>query len=56
MLAAVLPFPDPIEECNSEILREIARDIGGYTRIPARDLEVSMMVDELIQEEDTDVN
>ncbi|MGH9680172.1 MAG: hypothetical protein ACRD4Y_09485 [Candidatus Acidiferrales bacterium] len=56
VLAAVLPFPDPIEECNLEILSEIARDIGGYARIPLPDLEASRMVEELIREEDTDIN
>jgi hypothetical protein len=54
--AAVLPFPDPFEECSTEILREVAADVGGYVRIPAVDYETSVWVEELTQEQDTWVN
>jgi hypothetical protein len=54
--AAVLPFPGSIEECTTEILREIAADVGGYVRIPAAEYETSVWVEELIQEQDTWVN
>ena len=54
--AAVLPFPDPIEECTTEILREIAADVGGYIRVPAVEFETSNMVEELTEEQDIWVN
>ena len=54
--AAVLPFPDPIEECTTEILSEIAADIGGYVRVPAVEFETSLLVEELTQEQDTWIN
>ena len=54
--AAILPFPDPIEECNTEILREIAADIGGYVRVTAVEFEASLLVEELMQEQDTWAN
>ena len=54
--AAVLTYPDPFEEYPTEILREIASDVGGYVRIPAVELETSLMVEELTQEQDTWLN
>jgi hypothetical protein len=50
--AAVSPFPDPIEECAAGIRREIVTDVGGYVGIPAVDFEISLMVEELTQEQD----
>jgi hypothetical protein len=54
--AAVLPFPDPIEEYRTEILREIAADVGGYVRLSAVDIGTSLVADELIQEQPTRSN
>jgi hypothetical protein len=54
--AAVLPFPDPIEECTAEILCEIAADVGGYIRIPAVEFETSIIFEELIREHTSWVN
>jgi hypothetical protein len=54
--AAVLPFPDDIEECSTENLREIAADLGGYVRIPAVEFETSLMLEELTKDQDTWLN
>ena len=54
--AAVLPFPDDVEECSTEILREIAADVGGYVRIPAVEFEASLMLEELTKGQDTWLN
>ena len=51
--AAVLIFPDPVQECTADILHEIPYDFGGYVRVSAADLETSLMVEELIREYDT---
>jgi hypothetical protein len=50
--AAVLPFPDPIEECDAETIHEIASDTGGYVRISAAIFETALMVEELTREQD----
>jgi hypothetical protein len=49
--AAVLGFPDPIEEYRGEFLREIAADVGGYVRLSAVEIEISLLVEGLIQEQ-----
>jgi hypothetical protein len=54
--AAVLPFPDAIEECRRDIRREIAADVEGYIRISAVGVEASLLVEELVQERDTLAN
>jgi len=54
--AAVLPSPDDIEECTTEILREIVADVGGYVRIRDVEYETSLIVEELTKEQDTWVN
>ncbi len=54
--AAVLHFPDPIEEYRTEILREIAADVGGYVRLSAVEIGTSLLVEELIQEQHTGDN
>jgi hypothetical protein len=54
--AAVLKFPDPIEEYRSEILREIAADFGGYVRLSAVEIEISLLVEELLQVQRTEDN
>ena len=51
--AAFLPFPDPVEECAAEILREIPMVVGGHVSIPAVDCETSLMEEELAGEQDT---
>lgn len=51
--AAVLPFPNPADECAAEILSEIASDLGGYVRIPAVEFEASLMAEELTHERET---
>jgi hypothetical protein len=56
ILAAELPFPEAIEECDMELPCEIASDLGGYIRISSSELEMSLMVDEFVQEEDTRLN
>jgi hypothetical protein len=56
ILAAVSPFPDPLERCGAEILREIAADLGGYVRIPAIEMETSVLMEELTLEDDTSPN
>jgi hypothetical protein len=48
--AALLPFPDSIDECAAELLCEIASDLGGYVRIPVVEFETSMLVEEMIRE------
>jgi hypothetical protein len=50
---ALLPFPDPIEECSKELLHEIAADLGGYVRIPARELEASLLLEDWTREQKT---
>jgi hypothetical protein len=54
--AAVLHFADDVEECSTEILREIAADVGGYVRIAAVEFEASLMLEELIKGQDTWLN
>jgi hypothetical protein len=49
--AAALYFPNPIEEYRTEILREIAADVGGYVRLSAVEIGTSLLVEELIQEQ-----
>jgi len=56
ILAAVLTFPGPVEQCAMEILGEIASDFGGYVRMPAVEFETSASVEELAQEEGTKPN
>ena len=51
--AALLHLPDPIEKYRSEILSEIAADVGGYVRLSAVDIGASLVADELIQEQPT---
>jgi len=54
--AALLHLPDRIEEYRTEILREIAADVGGYVRLSAVDIGTSLVADELIQEQPTRSN
>jgi len=54
--AAVMHFPNPIEEYRTEILREIAADVGGYVRLSAVEIGTSLLVEELIQEQRTGNN
>lgn len=54
--AALLHLPDPIEEYRTEILREIAADVGGYVRLSAVEIGTSLLVEELIQEQHTGDN
>jgi hypothetical protein len=54
--AALLSFPDPLEEYRTEILREIAADVGGYVRLSAVEIGTSLIVEELIQEQRTGNN
>jgi hypothetical protein len=54
--AALLNFPDPIEEYRTEILREIAADVGGYVRLSAVEIGTSLLVEELIQGQPTGNN
>ena len=62
ILAAVLPFPDPIEEsallkqCAVEILDEISTDAGGFVRMPAQEVEISFQAERLIAEQHTWIN
>jgi hypothetical protein len=51
--AALMLFPDPIEEYSQELLHEVAADFGGYIRIPARELEASLLVEDWIEEQKT---
>ncbi len=51
--AAILTFPDPLEECSTEIVREIAADVGGYIRISAVEFETVRLIEEMIEEQDT---
>jgi len=48
-----LHLPDPSKKYRSEILREIAADVGGYVRLSAVDIGASLVADELIQEQPT---
>ena len=48
---AVLKLPDPVEAYRAEALREIASDIGGYVRLSPTDIGISLLVDDLIQDE-----
>ena len=50
--AAIFPFPDPLAQCDAEILHEIATDLGGYERIAPVEFEASLMVEELAGAED----
>ncbi len=54
--AAVLPFPEPAEECIAEFLCEIASDLGGYIRLPAVEFEASLLLEELKLEQDIWLN
>jgi hypothetical protein len=56
VLAADLPFADPIEQYGAELVTEIAADVGGYVRFSALDLETSLMVEELSRKQDTRSN
>lgn len=51
--AALMLFPDPIEEYSRELLHEVAADFGGHIRIPARELEASVLVEDWIEEQKT---
>lgn len=51
--AAILSFPDPLEECSSEIVREIAADVGEYVRISALDFETLRLIEEMTEEQNT---
>ncbi len=53
---ATLRYPDPVEDYRTEILREIAADVGGYVRLSALEIRTSLLVEELIQNQDADVN
>jgi hypothetical protein len=53
---ATLPYPDPIEEFRTEILREIAADVGGYVRLSTVEIRSSLLVEELNQYRDADKN
>jgi hypothetical protein len=46
---AVLCFRDPVEEYRAEILCEITADFGGYVRLSAIEIEISLLVEEMIQ-------
>jgi len=52
--AAVLHFPDPIEEYRSESLREIPADLGGYVRLSASEIGISLLWEELIRDLDAE--
>jgi hypothetical protein len=54
--AAVMHFPNPIEEYRAEILREIAADVGGYVRLSDVEIGTSLLVEELNQEQRTGNN
>lgn len=54
--AALLNFPDPIEEYRAEIPREIAADVGGYVRLSAVEIGTSRLVEDLIHEQPTGRN
>jgi hypothetical protein len=56
ILAADLPFSDPVEQYGAELVSEIAADLGGYERIPALELETLLLVEELSRNEDTRPN
>jgi hypothetical protein len=46
---AVLCLPDPFEEYRAELLCEITADFGGYVRLSAMEIEISLLVEEMIQ-------
>ena len=52
ILAADLPFADPIEQYGAEVATEIAADLGGYVRFSALELETSLVVEELSRKQD----
>ena len=54
--AAVSRFPNPVEEYRAEILCEITADFGGYVRLSAMEIEISLLVEELIQGQRTGEN
>ena len=56
ILAADLPFSDPVEQYGAELVSEIAADLGGYVRVPALELETLLLVEELSRNEDTRPN
>ena len=56
ILAAVHPFPDPIERCAAQNLTEIASDLGGFVRIPVEEFETSFLLEELLLAEDARPN
>jgi len=53
---AMLPYLDPVEEFRTEILREIAADVGGYVRLSTGEIRSSLLVEELNQCQDADTN
>ncbi len=53
---AMLRYPDPIEDYRTEALLEIAADVGGYVRLSAVEIRTSLLVEELIQNQDPEAN
>ena len=54
--AAMLPFPDPIEEYAGQLLREIAADVGGFVRLSVLEIGTSLLVEELTQDQAESAN
>ena len=54
--AAISPFCDSLEDCSSDVLCEIAADLGGYVRFTDVERETSRLVDELTREQETWLN
>jgi hypothetical protein len=54
--AAILPFPNALEECYEDLLCEIAVDTGGFVRIRDLELEMSIIVEQLLRTDDSWTN
>ena len=54
--AATPTYPHHMDDCIVALLAEIASDLGGYVRIPAMEIETSLMLEELLRGQNTKAN
>jgi hypothetical protein len=54
--AAVVRFPNPVEKYRAKTLCEITADFGGYVRLSAMEIEISLLVEGLTQGQHTGDN
>lgn len=54
--AAISLSSDQLEEYATEGAWEIAADLGGYVRVPSLEIETLRLVEELLEENDSQPN